>query len=67
MKELIAGWLVAALLPVLPGAEPEARAKVHATLSLCETMQEDLEDAGANIIVACRYTTGQETIVIKVK
>jgi hypothetical protein len=67
MKVLVAGWLVAAMLPVLPGEDPEAQAKVHATIELCEMMQEDLEERGANIIVYCRYTTGQETVVITVR
>jgi hypothetical protein len=67
MKVLVTGWLVAALLPVLPGAPPEAQSKVHETLELCERMEENLRSHGANIIVHCRWTTGQETVVITVR
>ena len=67
MKVLVTGWLVAGLLPVLPGADPEPRAKVHDTLELCELMEERLRSHGANIIVYCRWTTGQETVVITVR
>jgi hypothetical protein len=63
----VTGWLVAALLPVLPGSLPNPQVKVHDTLALCELMEEDLRERGANIVVPCRYTTGQETVVITVR
>ncbi len=61
---VVTGWLVVALLPVLPGSLPNPQIKVHATIELCELMEADLRGHGANIVLACRYTTGQETVVI---
>lgn len=62
---LVAGWIVAAMFPVLPNDPPDIRAITWQSKELCRTAEKKWAQVpGVTIVLPCKKSNGTETIVI---